>query len=97
MVTHLSLHYPKNPANQSQITQDKGKSPLNVVQVIPSRTKDEMGVPIQEFTWAQAKENLELQKKELEQLTTKKQKRKMCGERKDRRVAKKIKEEEAKQ
>ena len=38
MVSHLPLHCPRNPANQSQTNQDKGKSPLNVVQVIPSRT-----------------------------------------------------------
>ena len=46
MVVHLLLHYPRKPANQIQITQDKGKYPLNVVQVIPSGTEDEMVVPI---------------------------------------------------
>ena len=59
MVARLPLHCRKNLANKSQITQDKGKSPLNVVQVIPSRTKDEMVVPIQVVKRAQAKENPE--------------------------------------
>ena len=60
MVSHLPLHCPRNPANQSQTNQDKGKSPLNVVQVIPSTTEDEMVVPIQVVTRAQAKKKPEL-------------------------------------
>ena len=66
MVSHLPLHCPKNPANQSQTHQDKGKLPLNVIQVIPLGTEDDMVVPIQAVTRAQAKENLELQPKEPE-------------------------------
>ena len=54
------------------INQDKGKSPLNVVQVIPLGAKDEMIVPIQVVTRAQAKENPELQPKESEQVPAKK-------------------------
>ena len=72
MVSHLPLHCPRNPANQSQTNQDKGKSPLNVVQVIPSGTKDEMIVPIQVVTRPQAKENPELQLKESKQVPAKK-------------------------
>ena len=64
MVSHLPLHCPRNPAHQNQITQDKGKAPLNVVQVIPFGTEDEMVVPIQVVTRAQAKENRELQPQE---------------------------------
>ena len=66
MVSHLPLHCPRNLAHQNQISQDKGKAPLNIVQVIPSRTKDEVVVPIQVVTQAQAKENLELQPQEPE-------------------------------
>ena len=76
MVSHLPLHCPRNPTNQIQTNQDKGKSPLNVVQVIPSRTEDEMVVPIQVVTRAQAKENCELQTKEPVQVLAKKQKHK---------------------
>ena len=60
----MPLHCPRNPTNQSQPNQDKGKSPLNVVQVTPSGTKDEMVVPIQVVTRVQAKENPQLQPKE---------------------------------
>ena len=63
MISHLPLHCPRNPDNQSQTNQDKGKSPLNVVQVIPLGTEDEMVVPIQVVTRAQAKENPKLQPK----------------------------------
>ena len=76
MVSHLPLHYPRNSTNQIQTNQDKGKSPLNVVKVIPSRIEDEIVVPIQVVTRAQAKENPKLQKKELEQVPAKKQKHK---------------------
>ena len=65
MVSHLPLHFPKNPANQSQTSLDKEKSPLNVVQVIPSGTKDETVVPVQVVTRAQAQENPELQTKRI--------------------------------
>ena len=60
-----TCHYivPRNPANQRQTNQDKGKSPLNMVQGIPSGIEDEMVVPMQVVTWAQAKEILELQNK----------------------------------
>ena len=58
MVSHLPLHCPRNPTNQNQTNQDKEKSPLNVIQVIPSRIEDEMVVPIQVVTRIQAKENL---------------------------------------
>ena len=58
MVSHLPLHCPKNLANHSQTNQDKGKSPLNVVQVIPSNTEDEMVVPIQVAQELKQKETL---------------------------------------
>ena len=46
MVTHFPLHCLKNPLNGAQTKQDVGNAPLNVVQVIPSGTEDEMVVPI---------------------------------------------------
>ena len=92
----MPLHCSRNPANQSQTNQDKGKSPLNVVQVIPFGIEDEMIVPIQVVTRAQAKENPELQPKEAEQVPTKKQKHKTWRECKARLVAKRLKEEEVK-
>ena len=61
MVSHLPLHCPRNPINQPQTSQDKGKAPLNTVQVIPSRIEDETLVPIQVVTRAQAKDNPEIQ------------------------------------
>ena len=64
MVSHLPLHCPRNPALQNQINQDKGKTPLSIVHVIPSRIEDEVVVPMQVVTRAQAKENPELQPQE---------------------------------
>ena len=96
MVSHLPLHCPRNPINQPQTSQDKGKAPLNIVQVIPSGIEDETLVPIQVVTQDQAKDNPEMQPQEPEQKPTKKQKHKTWRERKARLVAKKLKEEEAK-
>ena len=64
MVSHLPLHCPSNLAHQNQINQDKGKAPLHIIQVIPSRIEDEVVVPIQVVTRAQAKKNPELQPQE---------------------------------
>ena len=89
MVSHLPLHCPRNPINQPQTSQDKGKAPLNIVQVIPSGTEDETLVPIQVVTRAQAKDNPEIQPQEPEQVPTKKQKHKTWRERKACLVAKK--------
>ena len=49
-----------------------GNASLNAIQVIPSGTKDEMVVPIQGVTRAQAKDNPELKPEELEQASIKK-------------------------
>ena len=66
MVSHLPIHCPRYSANKNQASQNKEKAPLSVIQVILSRIEDKMVVPIQVVTRAQAKENLELQPKELE-------------------------------
>ena len=71
--TRISVNT-RNTANQSQTNQDKGKAPLNVVQVIPSSMEDEIVVPIQVVTQAQAKENPKLQTKEPELVPAKKEK-----------------------
>ena len=73
-VSHLPIQCPKNPANGTQAQQDKGKAPLNMIQIIPSRIEDKMVVPIHAFTRAQAKENPKLQPKELEQVANKEKK-----------------------
>ena len=95
MVSHLPLHCPKNLVDQSQTHQDKGKATLNFVQVIPSGIEDKTIVPIQAITSAQAKEYPEIEPKELEQVSAKKQKHKTWRERKACLVAKKIREEQA--
>ena len=56
MVTDLHVHCPKNPHNTSQPVQEPGKTNLNTVGVIPSRTEDEIVVPLQVITRAQTKD-----------------------------------------
>ena len=96
MVTHFSINCPKNPLNMVQSSQDAGKAPLNVVQVIPLGTDEDIQVPINVITRAQAKENSQPIADKPAKLPVKKQKNKLWRERKARLVAKKLKEEEAK-
>ena len=60
----------------AQTSQDIGKAPLNIEQVIPSRIEYEVVVPIQVVTRAQAKEKSDFVKEELMQALTRKRKQK---------------------
>ena len=98
MVTHLPIHFTKNPHNTPQPGLDPRKANLNMVGVIPFGTKDEIIVPLQVITIAQAKDLLELITEENTEIApTKKCKQKSWRERQAKLVAKKQKETEQKQ
>ena len=98
MVTHLHVHCPKNPHNTPQPGPNPGKASLNMVGVIPSRTEDEIVVPLQVITRAQVKELPKpIMEENIELAPTKKRKQKSWRETQSKMAAKKRKEVEQKQ
>ena len=66
MVTHFPVQCSNNPSNGTQTKQHLGNAPLSAIQVIPLRNEDEMLLPNQVVTRAQAKENIALKLEEPE-------------------------------